>query len=301
MTEKKRKIDLSSPEKRSQAGDIGNALLQLKDSESISDIDKDQLVEKLKDFMGDILHEEYIERFDSLSAKLDTCATSTQIQQLEGQLGCLKAEQDKNISKIFDLETENETLKQRITRLESIVGTLEINSNNARYHAINNEQYQRKNNLVVFGVKEASSGNREDCKEKVKSVMSKCKDDIMLDDIDVAHRVGQYNNDKPRPIIVKMKNHGVRWEVLKARKELKGIKEHGSSLSIGEDVTREYMDFLGKIKAKGRNAWFWNGRVFVQRDDGSSITVQIQDDWERKLNDASVRGFQPRRSAPNSR
>ena len=111
----------------------------------------------------------------------------------------------------------------------------------------------------------------------------------------MAHRVGPIG-PRPRPIIIKMASHGTRWEVLKMRKELKGIKDSGVSVSIGEDITKEYQDLINKIKAAGNTCWFWNGRVWIQRSDGSSISVQIQDNWELKLNDLSVRGRPPKRT-----
>ena len=78
-----------------------------------------------------------------------------------------------------------------------------------------------------------------------------------------------------------------------ARKVLKGIEEGGHSLSIGEDITAEYQQLIKTITDQGHTCWFWNGKVFIKRADGSSVSVHIQDDWESKVNDTSGRGRRP--------
>ena len=82
-------------------------------------------------------------------------ATRTDIHQLEGQLALMKDDIDRKDAIIHDLSVKNKQLEDRLKRVEGVVDTLQLNQRNARFHSINNEQYQRKNNLVIFGIKEA--------------------------------------------------------------------------------------------------------------------------------------------------
>ena len=292
---KKRKIDfdaLSSPEKKDQRALIAAQLLKLNEGGHCED-EIEQIVASASEMLGEFMQDEYLRRFDKLSDKLENLATNVQIQQLEAQVSRLQDEHLIKDGKIHDLEVSNADLLERVERIEKFCDTAHMNVVNSRNHSINNEQYQRKNNLVVFGVKEGAAGINEDSKQKAFDALKKCKPDLQKSEIDVAHRVGRIGA-KPRPIICKMIRHDTRREILVQRKALKGMKDGEHSLSIGEDITREYQELMKNIKSKGFSCWFWNGKVFIQRSDGSSISVQIQDNWELKLNDMNVRGRPPR-------
>ena len=290
---KKRRLDeITSPEKRLERANIANELLKLNEG-GLCDQEVSQIVQNLSDFMGDFLQDEHLRRLDKIEEKLDCVATQVQVQQLEGQLTIVQAELVEKDIKIHDLEVSNADLRTRIEKLEKFADSAQFNFINAKNHSINNEQYQRKNNLIVFGVKEVAAGVKEDCRDAAFRVMKKCVPNLQKPDIDVAHRVGRVG-PKPRPIIAKMMRHDVRREVLVARKALRGVKENGVSQSIGEDITNEYKELMNAITAKKFTCWFWNGKVWVQRSDGSSVGVHIQDNWELKVNDLTIKGRPPK-------
>ena len=98
------------------------------------------------------------------------------------------------------------------------------NQLNAKHHACNNEQYQSKDNLLIFGISEKKGAEKENAKEAALQSMRVYVPTLTLNDIDVAHRVGSRAGDRPRPMIVRMYRHDVSYDVLMARKKLKGIK-----------------------------------------------------------------------------
>ena len=277
-----------SPEKKNEMVTILNHLT----SDDVSEEDRDAIVDKISDLLGDFMETECLRKIDKLSNQLQEMATRVEIQQIEAQLKVIKDEMDAKDSVIHDLTAKNTELENRLLRAETIIDTLQFNQQNARFHSVNNEQYQRKNNLIVFGIKE--SDHKENVRESVADVMKKCVPTVTAGDIDVAHRLGHKKADgKPRPIIAKMFSHDTRFEVLKARKALKGVKDAGVPLSIGEDICKEYQELVAAITAKGFTCWYWNTRVWIQRSDGSSISVQVQDNWELKINDLSIQGRAP--------
>ena len=215
-------------------------------------------------------------------------ATRTDIHQLEGQLALMKDDIDRKDAIIHDLSVKNKQLEDRLKRVEGVVDTLQLNQRNARFHSINNEQYQRKNNLVIFGIKEA---DKEDVKAAAVKVMKTCAPTVTVADVDVAHRLGNRKvGGKPRPVIVKMYSHDVRFNILKTCKALRGVRDTGVPLSIGKDICKEYQELLSTITAAGLKCWYWNTRVWIQRSDGSSISVQVQDNWQLKINDFNIPG-----------
>jgi len=124
------------------------------------------------------------------------------------------------------------------------------------------EQYQRRNNLRVFGVKESA---REDTDKLVIDIFKKQLNvDVSLADIDRSHRVGKVSQPgsdgvaKPRPIIVKFVSYRTRRAVFSNKKKLKG-----SELSIREDLTpHRHRLLLQAIQQHGRgNVWSVDGRI----------------------------------------
>ena len=157
--EKKRKFNELSPEKKSQATKFVQSLASLS-KDNPGDDDIVDIFCKMSDFMGDLMDDEYLRRFDKLDEKLENTATAIQIHQLEGQVASVKSELEGQLKdirhdmvekelRIHDLETKNEELETRLARIEQDFGAVKQNQLNAKHHACNNEQYQRKDNLLI--------------------------------------------------------------------------------------------------------------------------------------------------------
>ena len=84
-TSKRKLVDFQSPEKRAAAEGISQALIKLNKG-LLDENETGGLVNEIKEFMGEHLHCEFIEKVDDINARLDQVATNIQIQQLEGQL-----------------------------------------------------------------------------------------------------------------------------------------------------------------------------------------------------------------------
>lgn len=168
---------------------------------------------------------------------------------------------------IKTLKAENEMLKQTVDDVEK---TYDILLDEA-------EQYNRRNNLRVFGVPESPT---EDTDALVIEVFKKCNVDVTLNDIQRSHRVGKKSNAtidpnvttvtdvsnpssssnkiRPRPIIVKFVSYRKRAEIFSNKKKLKGQKE-----SISEDLTASLLSTMKELKEKYgvKNVWSLDGRL----------------------------------------
>ena len=94
------------------------------------------------------------------------------------------------------------------------------------------EQYSKRNCILIHGFKEAKNESTDD--RVLKIFREELNDNILLVDLDRTHRIEKerYSNSKPRPVIVNL--HGTIFvkNFLKVKKELKG-----KNISITENPT----------------------------------------------------------------
>jgi hypothetical protein len=121
------------------------------------------------------------------------------------------------------------------------------------------EQYQRRNNVRIFGVLEA---NDEDTDNIVLSIASKIGVNVTRGDIDRSHRVGT-KSGRPRPIIVKFVSYQKRATFFGAKRHLRG-----SGTTVREDLTAQRLHVLrAAVEKYGlHNVWSQDGVVIVLID-----------------------------------
>ena len=145
------------------------------------------------------------------------------------------------------------------------------------------EQYQRRWNLRLYGVRESEG---EDVVGKCLQIFNdKVGVEVDRKDIQVAHRVKRKEKtdregatqkkgkkDSPRSIIVQFQSRSVRSDVLVNRSKLKG-----SGVSIGEDMTAKNLDKLQKVQDHSAilAAWYSNGKIFAHLKNGKKVNVNI--------------------------
>ena len=161
---------------------------------------------------------------------------------LKARLECVEERSEKQERKLLYLQREIEQVKE---------------------HTVKNEQYSRRNNLKIFGLKEET--NEDTAEAVVKMVKDKMKITMSKDDIEVAHRIPTRGGTKPA--IVKLRDTSTKFSLLKSRKSLKG-----SGITIAEDVTQSVLDQLKKIteSENTKEAWIWMGKIYV-RDNADNV------------------------------
>ena len=107
-------------------------------------------------------------------------------------------------------------------------------------------------------------------------------------DIDVAHRLGKFDDQKVRSVIVKFVSRQTKYLVMKNAKRLKGTK-----LSLNEDLTRMNQQVLASMRLKGKGndskAWSFEGKLYRLNKKGKSEVVPFAEfqmwldkDWPKK-------------------
>lgn len=178
--------------------------------------------------------------------------------------------------KIFDLEQENSDLKKRVQALEKARQVEHDNIESAKARAIENDQYARRSNILIFGLEEKTD---DDLIPQIKkTVEDKLKIKLKKDDIEICHRMGQKALNKIRPIVTKFRYRDTKWDVMKARRSLKG-----TGITFSEDMVSELQNLQKALeKHPGVEAsWAWNGKIMAKDLSGKVKIVRYGSDIDK--------------------
>ena len=160
-------------------------------------------------------------------------------------------------------------------------------------YAVKNEQYSRKNNLRIHGLKEEQGENLEE--KFVRFVRENLQEEIRPDEIEIIPRIcpKKFNNGdqgsmsaRTRPVIVKLLSNESKMKILLKRKQLKG-----KGVAISEDMADDIAKRLKQLKKKRsiESAWFSNGKVKYKQYGNPQVKefrgwYDLGDiDWDSKL------------------
>lgn len=158
----------------------------------------------------------------------------------------------------------------KIKHIEQRVEMLEKENNYLRTKLNSTEQFSRRLNIRISGVRE---DNKEDVSRKVLTVLKeRLKVDVNSSDIDCCYRVRRNTNrrdssgggdGKNRAVLVRFTSYRAKLAVMKNRKNLKG-----SGYVLYEDLTKDnhrlYRDCVEKLDR--RRVWTKEGKVYVRVD-----------------------------------
>ena len=166
------------------------------------------------------------------------------MQNLEKQVGqifkMLEKTEDRQIKgecQVTDLAKGIEFITQKFDEYEkdrrendAIIATLQNELKNASMKVEDlekkmgrQEQYSRRNCILVHGLKEENNESTDD--RAVKLFREELNEDVLLVNLDRTHRIGKKKRDsssKPRPVIVKFSRYNIREKVFKSKKNSRG-------------------------------------------------------------------------------
>ena len=176
-----------------------------------------------------------------------------EIKSLEAQLAASRnylEEQDKRIMNVermwqeekqkYDQSSKDdfENLKDLVAKLET--GMDELRKNSAVSPQIlssaPNEFHQRerkKNNLIIFGLGESNEALNEEVVDDLFHDLGT----VITSDEYQCFRVGKYNSQNYRPLVIKLPNAIIKSDILAKAKMLKG-NEKWKGVSITHDLTK---------------------------------------------------------------
>ena len=148
--------------------------------------------------------------------------------------------------KFEDFEKTLKEKEEEIKLLEKVNNYLNKRLEEMDAVADKQEQYSRRNCLLVHGIVEETV---EDTDEKVINTLQQSMDETIKPEyIDRSHRLGKpksSKNAKPRPIILKFVRYSTRDRIYRKKKKLKG-----TGISVTKSLTAKRMNMLEKAGEK---------------------------------------------------
>ncbi|XP_030757167.1 uncharacterized protein LOC115883031 [Sitophilus oryzae] len=175
-------------------------------------------------------------------------------------------------------------LDDRLAKMDDKLGSFmnQVNNNSEAIRTIENkvdknEQYDRLNNLRIYGIKESPGENQEVLLKTVTSLLkNKLNITVTKEDFDRCHRVGVSGTGMAgdRPVLVRFVSFLVRSEVYQNKRLLKK-----TGFVIREDLTGNRIKLVKEAinKYGVTNVWTVNGKVFILKNN-NKVCVAGSDD-----------------------
>ena len=230
----------------------------------------EMLTKKDKQFIKEIL----VDTLDEMREKI-IGTVMKKVNQLEGEVHEIALEKEKQEKEMKKLSEKNEDLVEKNKKL---VDRISKEEEKRKYDINDLEQYGRRNNVRVSGLDfdnkyESSQQTAEGIATLLNNQMGM---NISSYDIDIAHRLGKYEDTKIRNVIVKFVQRQVKVTVMKNTKKLKG-----TTISINEDLTKINLEVLASLRLKGKDtidkSWSYEGKLYAQMKNGKIQQVTSED------------------------
>ena len=203
------------------------------------------------------------------------------------QLGPMKTQIDDNTSRIDKIEDKidkqnhefKKIVKDEISNIDSagltdeklsdIRGEIkkEVKKEMKEEGEERDDRTSRSKNVIFYNIKESEKDNFTDRKQEdldvIKRVITK-KLEVLDCEIDYVLRLGIFNDEKPRPILVQLKTVSMKWAILKNSSKLKNINKSGP-IFVTPDRTK---------KEREENTKLWN--ELKRRKDGGEDDLIIK-------------------------
>jgi exosome complex exonuclease DIS3/RRP44 len=189
-------------------------------------------------------------------------------------------------NKVSDLETKTETLgKQNETtvnkceKLKEILYEREAKINSLDRRNNDLEQYSRRNNIRIYGLKDEKKETYFDTCQKVLSLMNdKLGIKLRNGDVDIAHRIGKFSRDGNRPVICKFVQRFAKHDIIRSRRKLKG-----THYVIREDLTNINAKLLENVAShsKVKVAWSDEGKIIALLTNNNKYVVSQLSDLDK--------------------
>ena len=222
---------------------------------------------------------------DDLKSVITSTITEL-LKEHKAEIRELLDEKNRKLEEIIETQKcEIEHMKTKMEKMTAENKELTILAKSAMSKANWNEQYSRKNNVKLHGVREDRNENTKETFQKI--VKENTGVNVSDEDILAIHRIPGRKGYQ-RPILVKLKNNSVKSKVMRHRSAMK--RKSRNELRLSDDVTQLNSDLINKLSENSRikSAWYFNGRVYGQVED-HRIMFDIYDDVEDKINDTLFR------------
>lgn len=177
------------------------------------------------------------------------------------------------------------TTQEDIGKLQAEVKQLKSTNTRLANQLDDNQQYSRRNCLILHGLPEARGENTNEV--SLEHINKYLNLNLKSDQIDRSHRLGKRHTNlssagkpKHRPIIMKFISYQHRAAVFREKRHLKDTRT-----LITESLTSARMELLRDAQNQVRlgsikNVWTLDGRVIVLTNDDKKVTISKKSDLD---------------------
>lgn len=221
-----------------------------------------------------ITNTEFSNKFDQLVTKefLENVIAGVKRELKEE----MSEKMDKLESRIFELELkhdellkENESLKKHVNENSTFINEVDNGVQNALQKTNDLEQYTRKSSVRIYGLEDEEYEDVPTTVFKVNKLLNeKLKMNIEEKEINIAHRLGKFESEKMRPVIVRFMSRQRKIETIKLRRALAKTQ-----YVIKEDLTKDNQEFLNELNTVDNveTAWTNEGKFFAKLSPSGAI------------------------------
>lgn len=175
---------------------------------------------------GDTILQQLLDGQNEIKQKL------TAIEKYQADNKAAMANMNARMTKIEATIDRFEELRSSVAEYKSSCDSFQANLASLVHKVDDLENRSRRCNLIFFGVD--GDDAREPYRISEERVLNLCTSVLQVGEVEIerAHRLGKFNADKQRPIIVKFRSDKDKQKVLLAAKKLKGTR-----ISISEDFS----------------------------------------------------------------
>ena len=213
---------------------------------------------------------QYMKRFEAQLKDLHNTTEQTKNSQIKGE------EHLRELTKFIEFannrfdeyEKEKKEKDELIKILRKDVNDMAGIIDNPSLGLDRQEQYSRRNCLLLNNIPETSNENTDDL--VIKTVNEELLEAITINEIDRSRRLGKSQAGKIRPAIVKFSRYHTRNKIFRKKKLLKG-----KQVSITESLTKKRMAELkeGREKHGFHDVWTSNGKILYKDNSDNKIKV----------------------------
>ena len=247
--------------------------------------------ELITTFLAVLDNEDVITKLATVLSASINLVLDEKINTVLQRLGKLIKDNKIMSDRISKIEVENDKLKQINAKLQDTVDTI-----NCKVNIL--EQYTRKNNIVITGVKESYAERavaaeeddgspviaKEDTIKTVCSVIKEaCNITIQPTDIQTAFRL-RNNRGGLRPLLVSFHSSSVKTSITSTRRPKQTLTYRGSNIYLNDHLTPLNSELAHNARqlVKQRQAfasWVRDGQVFVKwaKDDRADRVTKLVD------------------------
>lgn len=211
----------------------------------------------------------------TLEAKLD--AIGNDIREIKGEMMEMRKIRE-SLDKLNQLPKRLETLEEDVLGMADDVDDCKKENQRLKERLVSLEQYSRKNNLLISGIRVSED---ENVREIVKKMAASMGIVVNESDMDIVHRMPERNGEST--IIAKLNNRELKVSIIRSSKKL---KLNSSFLNTQETVpvycedhlVPEYRKALmaaKRLKKEGRikDVWVRDCTVKIRVNDESGAVI----------------------------